>query len=120
VDVGAALDLGVKLKVGAEWQKGVDSKARQRRKVLLMTNWPLRCVVLHNADLSKPDEHQNLIHEASNRDVVCMYLRYSMVYTTHLSPPRSFALLLQLWHARGVQLLRFLHKLSAVADQRIV
>jgi hypothetical protein len=55
--------------------------------VLLMTNWPLRCVVLHNADLSKPDEHQNLIHGASNRDVVCMYLRYG-VYGSPI--PASF------------------------------
>lgn len=66
----------------------VDSKAQQRRKVLLMTNWPLRFVVLNNADLSKPDEHQNMmIHEASNRDVVCMYLRYG-VYDSPV--PASF------------------------------
>jgi hypothetical protein len=39
-------------------------------------------VVLNNADLSNPDERQSMIYEASNRNVVCMYLRYGVYDST--------------------------------------
>jgi hypothetical protein len=40
-----------------------------------------------DADLSKAEGHQNTIHEAGNRDVVCVYFRYG-VYDSHI--PASF------------------------------
>ena len=65
VDARAALDI-------AGWKKVVDCKARQEGNALLTKNWPSRCVGMNyfNLNLPKPDEHQKMIHEASNRDVV--------------------------------------------------
>ena len=73
MDARAALDI-------AGWKKVVDCKARQEGKALLTKNWPSRCVGMNNFNLNlpKPDEHQKMIHEASNRDVVLVDLQYDV------------------------------------------